>query len=259
MNILNKLIEYGSVKNVGEQYLLSEEMYAKVVAKIKNANCISNYALDIPVIGKTCNIPVADISALGIIADGGIPVDISTLSSISNTTCTLKEILAFIPINNTTLKFNKVALEDYISDVIAKIYTNNLNKLAYESLLAKKPTTTPVTMAVVIDSIVRNCLKNKEKSAILVDEGSVFKLIDLLKLDINKEINILGVPVVVCDGFTGVIVGDFSSACAYVHSDNLGISYNSSTMFTSNITLACASLNANISALDLDSYDIFTI
>ena len=240
---LNKLI-----KNTTESNIAEEEFKTKIIENLSSSVSLASLAL---------NVPVCNISSGHFAYAEGVPVIPKLEDNIvqelelqlGKAEFNLEEIISYCPLSGSILNMEEKGFKELLSKVFAKSLNSTLNKKAWASCIAKKE---PVSFDFdeFISAVARIAM-SKQNGVIICNPGIISKILQFEKAEI------LGVKVLACADIEGILVADLDSALAYVHKDNYEIGYNKSAKFNKNIALATLLHNADVIALDVDSFECF--
>ena len=240
---LNKLI-----KNINESNIAEEEFKTKIIENLSSNVSLASLAL---------NVPVCNISSGHFAYAEGIPVIPELEDNIvqelelqlGKAEFNLEEIISYCPLSGSVLDMQEKALKELLAKVFAKSLNSTLNKKAWASCIAKKEPQN-FDLDVFISAVARIAM-SKQNGVIICNPGIISKVLQ------SEKAEILGVKVLACADVEGILVADLDSALAYVHKDNYEIGYNKSAKFNKNIALATLLHNADVIALDTDSFECF--
>ena len=240
---LNKLI-----KNTTESNIAEEEFKTKIIENLSSSVSLASLAL---------NVPVCNISSGHFAYAEGVPVIPKLEDNIvqelelqlGKAEFNLEEIISYCPLSGSILNMEEKGFKELLSKVFAKSLNSTLNKKAWASCIAKKE---PVSFDFdeFISAVARIAM-SKQNGVIICNPGIISKILQFEKAEI------LGVKVLACADIEGILVADLDSALAYVHKDDFEIGYNKSAKFNKNIALATLLHNADVIALDVDSFECF--
>ena len=240
---LNKLI-----KNINESNIAEEEFKTKIIENLSSNVSLASLALNVPV----CNISNGHFAYAE-----GVPVIPELEDNIvqelelqlAKAEFSLEEIISYCPLSGSILNMEEKGFKELLAKVFAKSLNSTLNKKAWASCIAKKE---PVSFDFdeFISAVARIAM-SKQNGVIICNPGIISKVLQ------SEKAEILAVKVLACADVEGILVADLDSALAYVHKDNYEIGYNKSAKFNKNIALATLLHNADVIALDTDSFECF--